>query len=138
MKNIPQSYQQANFPRQLCQQKIHDQQDCKEQFQCQAPCILKCIKMAVSYFQRTYCKHLVFRSTQKSKDRSTTKLDYLRQIDIYLHREPTLVKNLQVSTLIDNVLIKDFRIQKEMEIFDTTLFRGLRMKRLKRILLLLI
>ena len=41
---VPIRYLQPNFPQLLCLQKSHDQEDCMELFQCQAPYMHKNIK----------------------------------------------------------------------------------------------
>ena len=53
VKLVPKSYLQPNFPQLLCQQKNHDQEDCMELAQCQAPYMHKVsrLKRAFSCFR---------------------------------------------------------------------------------------
>ena len=71
MKYVPIRYLQPNFPRLLCQLKNHEQEDCMELFQCQAPCMYKNIKIRETilmlldkiiklYWNQIYTKWMIF------------------------------------------------------------------------------
>ena len=71
MKYVPIRYLQPSFPQLLCQPKNHDQEDCMELFQCQAPYMYKNIKIQESilmlldkiiklYWNQIYTKWMIF------------------------------------------------------------------------------